>query len=47
VSGVGENRSVYRILVENPERTNRWEYLSIHGRIILIWIFRKYNGGVD
>jgi hypothetical protein len=38
---VGERRAIYRVLVGKPGRRP-----DIDGRIILIWIFRKWDVGV-
>jgi hypothetical protein len=37
---------MYRILVGKPERRYPWGNPSIDGRIILRWIFRKWDVGV-
>jgi len=41
-----ENRGVYRVLVGKPEGKNHLEDQGLHGRILLNWIFRKWNVGV-
>jgi hypothetical protein len=46
VARIGEGRGVYRVLVGKPEGKNHWGYPGIDGRIILRWIFRKWNVGV-
>jgi hypothetical protein len=38
---MGEGRGVYRLLVGKPEGDP-----GVDGRIILRWIFRKWDGGV-
>jgi hypothetical protein len=38
-------RGVYRIFLGRPEGKNRLEDLAFDGRVI--WIFRKWYGGVD
>ena len=43
---MGEGRGVYTVLVGNPEVKNQWEDPSADGRIILSWIFRKWDVGV-
>ena len=40
---MGERRDVYRVLVGKPEEKNHLEDPCINGRIILSWIFRKWN----
>jgi len=41
-----ERRGVYRVLVEKPEGKNHLGDPSVDGRIILRWIFRKWDVGV-
>jgi hypothetical protein len=41
----GEERGVCRILVGQPEG-NHWGDPGVDGRIILRWIFRKWDVGV-
>ena len=43
---MGERRVVYTILVGKPEGRNHLEDLGLDGRIIVRWIFRKWNVGV-
>ena len=47
IARVGERRGVYRVLVGKPE--GKWSLGSpdVDGRIILRWIFRKWDGGMD
>jgi len=40
----GENRGVYRALVGKPEGKRHLEDADVDGRIILRWIFRKWDG---
>ena len=42
-STYGESRGVYRVLVRKPEGKNHLEDQGVDGRIILRWIFRKWN----
>jgi hypothetical protein len=46
---MGERRSVYMVLVGKPERKNHLKDPDVDVRIILIWIFRKWDGwqGLD
>jgi hypothetical protein len=41
----GEGRGAYRILVGRPEGRNHLEDRGVDGRIILKWIFKKWDGG--
>jgi hypothetical protein len=45
--GVGhvDRRGAYRVLVWTPEGKRRVVNLDVDGRIILKWIFKKWNGG--
>jgi len=43
---VGEDRSVRRVLVRNPEGKRPLGGEDVDGRIILRWIFRKLEGVV-
>jgi len=40
-----ESRGVYRVLVGKPEGKRHWGDPDIDGRIILRWIFRKWDAG--
>jgi hypothetical protein len=40
-----ERRSVYRVLVGKLEGKNQLEDPGVDGRIILRWIFRKWDVG--
>jgi hypothetical protein len=43
-----ERKGAYKVLVGNPEVRNHLEDPDIDGRIILKWIFRKWEGhGLD
>ena len=46
VACMGEWRGVYRILVVKPEGKNHLGDPGVDGRIILRWIFWKYDVGV-
>jgi hypothetical protein len=43
---MGEGRVVYRVLVGKPEGRGRWGDPGVDGRIMLGWIFKKWDGGV-
>jgi len=43
---MGEGRGVYRVLVGKPRGKNHWGDPGVDGRIILRWIFRKWDVGV-
>jgi len=38
-----ESRSVDRVFVEKPERKNPLEDPGLDGRMVLRWIFRKWD----
>ena len=42
---MGKRRRAYRVLVEKPGGKNHLEEQGVDGRIILRWIFRKWEGG--
>ena len=43
-----EGRGVHRFLVGKPEGRGHWGDPDVDGRIILRWIFRKWEGwGLD
>ena len=43
---MGERRGVYKVLMGKPEGKNRLGDLGVDGRIVLSWIFRKWDVGV-
>ena len=47
VARMGEVRGVHRVLVGKPEGKSHWGDPDVDGRIILRWIFRKWEGGED
>jgi len=44
VARMGEGRGVHRVLVGKPEERDHWGDLDVDGRIILSWIFGKWEG---
>jgi hypothetical protein len=44
---MGEKRGAYRILVGKPEGRRHLGDPDIDGRVILKYIFKKWDGGVD
>ena len=44
VARMGEGRGVHRVLVGKPEGKSYWGDPDVDGRIILRWIFRKWEG---
>jgi len=46
VARMGESRGVYRVLVGKPDGKKRLEDPGVDERIILKWIFRKWDVGV-
>ena len=46
VAFIGEKRDVYRGLVGKFVERDHWRDPGIDGRVILRWIFRKWNVGV-
>jgi hypothetical protein len=43
---MGERRGVYRVLVGKPEGKDHLEHPGVDGRVILRWIFRKWDGWI-
>jgi hypothetical protein len=43
---MGEERGVYRVLVGKPGEREKWGDPGVGGRIILGWIFMKWDVGV-
>ena len=41
-----EGRGAHKVLVGRPEGKNHWGDQDVDGRIILRWIFRKWDVGV-
>jgi len=39
----GEGRSVYRVLVGNQRQRDHWGEPGADGRILFIWILRKWD----
>jgi hypothetical protein len=46
VARMGEGRGVHRVLVGKPEGKKHWGDPDVDGRIILRWIFKKWEGVV-
>jgi hypothetical protein len=47
VARAEERRSAYRVRVGKYERKSHLKDLDVDGRIILKWIFKKWDGGID
>jgi hypothetical protein len=43
---MGEKGVVHRLFVGTPEGNSHWGDSDVDGRIILRWIFRKFEGVV-
>ena len=44
---MGERTGVYSILVERPEEEDHLKDTSVDGMVMLKWIFKKWDGGMD
>jgi hypothetical protein len=44
---MGERRGAYGVLVGKPRERDHFEDPDLDGRIILGWIFRKKDGGMN
>jgi len=44
---MGDRRGAYRVWVEKRERKSHMEDTGEDGKIILKWIFRKWDWGID
>ena len=42
-----ESRDAYTVLVGKPEGRRHLEELGVDGRMILKWIFEKWDGGME
>jgi len=45
VAGMVKRRGVYRVLVGKPEGKDHFEDTGVYGRIILRWMFRRWDVG--
>ena len=46
VEHMGERRGAYSVLVGKPEESDHNESRGVDGRIILIWIYKTWDGGM-
>jgi hypothetical protein len=46
VARMGERRGVYRVLVGKPQGKGHFRDPGVDGRIMLRWIFRKWDVGI-
>jgi hypothetical protein len=44
---MGQRRCIYRVLVGKPEGKIHLDDPGVDGRIILTWLFRIWEGGMD
>jgi hypothetical protein len=42
-----ERGGTYRVLVGSPRERDNFDVLGVNGRIILQWIFKVWNVGMD
>jgi hypothetical protein len=47
VARMGEGRGAYKVCWENVSEREHLEDIDVVGRIILNWIFKSYDGGVN
>jgi len=47
VARLGEGRGAYRVWWENVSEKENLGDIGLVGRIIVNWIFKNYDGGVD
>ena len=47
VASMGDKRGAYRILVVNRRERDNLEGPGVGGKLILKWIFSKWDGGMD
>jgi hypothetical protein len=45
-SSDGEGRGVYTVLVGKSDRKSHWGDPGVDGKIVIKWIFRKWDVGV-